>query len=72
MLLELTEELAVELPRTVMIGDTTHDLELAKNAGAAALAVAYGAHDQEGLARLSPLATLHSIVELRQWLHANA
>ena len=32
-----------------MIGDTTHDLELARNAGVAALAVAYGAHAPEDL-----------------------
>ena len=55
-----------------MIGDTTHDLELARNAGAAGLAVAYGAHEPEGLARWAPLATVHSIAELREWLAANA
>ena len=53
---------------TLMIGDTTHDLELARNAGVDALAVAYGAHEPEGLARQRPLATVHSIAELRAWL----
>jgi len=72
MLLHLMDRVGALPAETLMIGDTTHDLELAKNAGAAALAVAYGAHDQEGLARLSPLATLRSVVELRQWLRANA
>ena len=57
---------------TLMIGDTTHDLELARNAGAAAVAVAYGAHDAEGLASRTPLATVHSIAELRHWLATNA
>ena len=47
-----------------MIGDTTHDLELARNAGVPAVAVAYGAHAPEGLARLAPLATVHSVAEL--------
>jgi phosphoglycolate phosphatase len=72
MLLHLMERLAVEPRDTLMIGDTTHDLELARNAGVAGLAVAYGAHEPEGLARLAPLATVHSIAELREWLAANA
>ena len=71
MLLHLMDRLAVAPEDTLMIGDTTHDLELARNAGAAALAVAYGAHDREGLARLAPLATVHSIAEMREWLARN-
>jgi phosphoglycolate phosphatase len=72
MLLHLMDRVGVTARETLMIGDTTHDLELASNAGASALAVTYGAHELEGLARLAPLATVHSIVELRQWLRANA
>jgi phosphoglycolate phosphatase len=72
MLLHLMDRVGAQASETLMIGDTTHDLELAKNAGASALAVAYGAHEIEGLARLEPLATVHSIGELRQWLIANA
>jgi len=68
MLLHLMERLAVAPSETLMIGDTTHDLELARNAGVAGLAVAYGAHESEGLARLAPLATVHSVAELREWL----
>ena len=55
-----------------MIGDTTHDLQLARNAGVASLAVAYGAHPPQGLAEMRPLATVHSITELRAWLATNA
>ena len=72
MLLALMDRLAVEPRETLMIGDTTHDLELARNAGAAAVAVAYGAHEVAGLATRSPLATVHSIAELRRWLAAHA
>ena len=68
MLLELMSMVGADPRETLMIGDTTHDLELARNAGVAALAVAYGAHELEGLARERPLATLHSIAELRAWL----
>ena len=53
---------------TVMIGDTTHDVELARNAGVAAVAVAYGAHGAEGLAELKPAALLPSVLALRAWL----
>jgi phosphoglycolate phosphatase len=72
MLLELMSLVGADPAETLMIGDTTHDLELARNAGVAALAVAYGAHDQDGLARERPLATLHSIAELRAWLRQHA
>lgn len=72
MLLALMERCGTEPAETLMIGDTTHDLELARNAGASAVAVTYGAHPAEGLAGLSPLATLSSMAELRAWLAANA
>jgi phosphoglycolate phosphatase len=72
MLLELMARVGVEPRETLMIGDTTHDLELAGNAGAAALAVTYGAHASAGLAERNPLATLHSVTELHGWLRANA
>ena len=72
MLLHLMERAGVEPRETLMIGDTTHDLELARNAGAAALAVAYGAHPAGRDWRdCAPLATVHSIAELRRWLRAN-
>jgi phosphoglycolate phosphatase len=51
-----------------MIGDTTHDLQLAANAGTASLAVAYGAHEPAALAGLEPRQVVHSVAELRAWL----
>jgi phosphoglycolate phosphatase len=71
MLLNLMSFLAAEPPRTLMIGDTTHDLQLAKNAGAQALAVAYGAHPAAELAGHAPLAIVDSIAALRTWLDCN-
>ena len=71
MLLTLMDRLAAEPSRTLMIGDTTHDLDLARNAGTQALAVAWGAHDPEGLALRGPLATVHSVGELAAWLADN-
>jgi phosphoglycolate phosphatase len=72
MLLALMEQAGVEPEATLMIGDTTHDLQLAQNAGVASLAVAYGAHPLQGLAEMQPLATVHSIAELRAWLATHA
>ena len=54
-----------------MIGDTTHDLELARNAGAHAVAVAYGAHPKAALAAHAPRAVVDSVAELRAWLAAH-
>jgi len=71
MLLHLMDRVGVEPRETLMIGDTTHDVELARNAGVAAVAVSYGAHASAGLAQCSPLAVLHSIEELRRWLQSN-
>ena len=72
MLVHLMDRAGVAPRETLMIGDTTHDLELARNAGAQALAVAYGAHAAEGLERLDPLATVQSIGELHAWLRDHA
>ena len=57
MLLELMDEFGVTPERTLMIGDTTHDLQLAANAGTASLGVSYGAHEHEAFARLSDRCT---------------
>lgn len=71
MLLHVMDRLGVEADETLMIGDTTHDLELARNAGVQAVAVTYGAHEREALARLAPLGTAHSMAGLAQWLRDN-
>lgn len=68
MLQELTRELGQDMQRTVMIGDTTHDLQMAINAGAAGVAVRFGAHSASELAALDPLFSADSIVELHAWL----
>ena len=72
MLRELMRELGVEPERSLMIGDTSHDLAMARNAGVAALAVAYGAHPEAALRAVEPLDCLPSVEELREWLERNA
>lgn len=71
MLLELMDELAMGREATLMIGDTTHDLQMAAHAGVAAVAVTYGAHPSEQLAAACPLASVHSTGELHRWLMQN-
>lgn len=72
MLLELLQALSVEPERALMVGDTSHDLEMARNAGMDAVAVTYGAHPREALHRLAPRGCVASVEELRAWLEANA
>ena len=72
MLDELMQELGVPPERTLMIGDTTHDLQMARNAGVAALAVSYGAHPVADLRALNPLACLDDVEALRRWLREHA
>ena len=71
MLLELMRELRLEAADLLMIGDTSHDLGMAKSAGVDAVAVAYGAHPEESLLALAPRACVSSVGELRRWLAAN-
>jgi phosphoglycolate phosphatase len=68
MLVELMDELGVPPERTLMVGDTTHDLLLARNAGTASVAVSFGAHDHENFAAFAPLHVAHSTRELHDWL----
>jgi phosphoglycolate phosphatase len=71
MLQELTRELGQDMERTLMIGDTTHDLLLAQNAGAAGVAVYYGAHPSDELDQLQPLYAAASVPALHAWLNEN-
>jgi phosphoglycolate phosphatase len=68
MLLELMEELDVAPDQTLMIGDTTHDLQMARNAGVGSLGVGFGAHSRNELALESPLALFDSLSELSEWM----
>jgi phosphoglycolate phosphatase len=72
MLQELMREFGVEPGRTLMVGDTTHDLQLALNAGCASVAVSYGAHEPASFHALSPLHVAHSVQDLHDWLLENA
>lgn len=68
MLRELMAEFDVAPERTLMIGDTTHDLQMALNAGCASVGVSYGAHAHGTFDALRPRFVAHSVAELEQWL----
>jgi len=68
MLHELMSEFGVLPQRVLMIGDTTHDLQMALNAGCAAVGVSYGAHEPEAFQVLNPQFVAHSVRELHDWL----
>ena len=72
MLQELMAEFDVAPERLLMIGDTTHDLQMAVNAGCASVGVSYGAHEPDAFHALQPLAVVHSVRELHDWLLHNA
>jgi len=68
MLLELMDELMVEPAQVVMVGDTSHDLTMANNAGVHSLGVSYGAHPHDELQACAPQSVVHGVPELRNWL----
>ncbi len=72
MLRALLDELAVSNGQALMIGDTTHDMAMARGAGVARLAVAYGAHPRDALLSYGPLACVGDLKELRDWLMRHA
>jgi phosphoglycolate phosphatase len=72
MLEQLMDELGVAPERTLMIGDTTHDLQMAVNAGVAGLGVGFGAHPMAALRGVSHLACVDTPAELGEWLRTNA
>lgn len=72
MLEQLMDELGVVPERTLMVGDTIHDLQMANQARVAALAVSYGAHETDALLACAPRACVNSIEELDQWLQTCA
>jgi phosphoglycolate phosphatase len=72
MILDIVEALDAKPEQTLMIGDTTHDLEMARNAGVAALGVCSGSQPRGRLERAAPLGCLDSVAELPAWLEGRS
>ena len=72
MLHELMAQFGVAPERVLMIGDTTHDLQMALNAGCPSVGVSYGAHEPSAFSVLKPLFVAHSVQGLHDWLLLNS
>lgn len=68
MLIELSESLMIPYEKILMIGDTSHDLDMARNAGVDAVAVTYGAHPANALRKLNPIACVDTVEALSDFL----
>ena len=68
MLLQIMQELGARGSETLMVGDTEYDMQMARNAGAQALAVCYGVHPAERLLAHGPLGCLADLVDMQAWL----
>lgn len=71
MLHELMEQFDVRPERVLMVGDTTHDLQMALNAACPSVGVSYGAHEPDAFEVLNPRYVASSVRDLRDWLLAN-
>jgi len=72
MLQELIAQFGLAPERVLMVGDTTHDLQMALNAACPSVGVSYGAHEPASFAALLPLHIAHSVADLHDWLVVNA
>ncbi len=68
MLLELMAQFDIPAGRVLMVGDTTHDLQMALNAACPSVGVSYGAHAPDAFAALGPRHVAHSVPGLQDWL----
>jgi phosphoglycolate phosphatase len=68
MLHTLMGALHVEPDRVLMVGDTSHDLQMAQNAQVHGLGVSYGSHAREALQACAPQAVVDSVPALQAWL----
>ena len=68
MLLEIMDELDLDPGRVLMVGDTSHDIQMATAAGVDSMAVTYGAHDIPTLKSASPTFMVSSVPEMQAWM----
>lgn len=72
MMLQILNVLGLNAGEALMIGDTSHDMQLARNAGTAAAGVSYGAHEREELEAYAPVVIVDSFVEFDRWMSKGA
>jgi phosphoglycolate phosphatase len=69
MLLQAMAETGVDKTQTVMIGDTTFDIEMARNAGTLAIGVAWGYHEAEELTAAGAHAVVTAYADVSRTLN---
>lgn len=72
MLEDVLELAAVEPATALMVGDTTYDMQMARDAGVDRVAVSYGAHERSRLIEFDPLTVVESLNDLESWLSQTA
>lgn len=68
MLQEIFDELMVKSEECVMIGDTSHDILMARNAGCDSIAVTYGAHTLREISQAEPTYIVNNVGGLEHLL----
>ncbi|USA46180.1 HAD-IA family hydrolase [Acinetobacter sp. C26M] len=68
MLQEILTEMDVAADRAVMVGDTSYDLEMARNLNMPRIGVSYGVHSIETLQQFQPLTIAHNVHDLHAYL----
>ena len=68
MITSILAELNVAPHEAIMVGDTSHDLKMAQNAGVDSVGVTFGVHNKHVLERYKPKAVVDSLSELHQLL----
>lgn len=71
MLHEILRQLKFSNSQTLMIGDSEHDLKMAKNARVKSIGVTHGVHDADTLSKFEPLICLQNITDLSDYLSHN-
>lgn len=68
MLHEILDFTSIDASKTIMVGDTSYDMDMATNAGIAGLGVSYGAHSETALVASNPISVQHSVKTMVDWL----
>jgi phosphoglycolate phosphatase len=68
MLLSLLAELGMTAEQAVMIGDTSHDMQMAQAAGIDRIGVTLGVDTRETLNKYQPVAVVDTLTELQKLL----
>jgi len=68
MLNEILQFTGIKAENAIMVGDSSYDLEMAKNITMPCVGVSYGVHSIETLNSFNPLAIANDVVELHDFL----